>query len=58
MEPLEGDHERALSAIETVAALVVPSMSPIEIPATELLTIAPIAVSDLPMTAESFSQQK
>ena len=58
MEPLEGDHERALSAIETVAALVVPSVSPIEIPATELLTIAPIAVSDLPMTAESFLQRK
>ena len=58
MEPLEDDHERALSAIAAVAALVVPSMSPIEIPATELLTIAPIAVSDLPMTAESFSQQK
>ena len=58
LEPLEGDHERALLPIEAVAALVVPSMSPIEIPATELLTIAPIAVSDLPMTAESFSQQK
>ena len=52
LQPLEGDHERA------VAALVVPAMSPVEIPATELLTIAPIAVSDLPMTAASFSQQK
>lgn len=58
LEPLEGDHERALSPMEAVAALLVPSMSPVEIPATELLTIAPIAVSDLPMTAESFSQQK
>jgi hypothetical protein len=58
LEPLEGDHERSLLPIEAVAALVVPSMSPVEIPATELLTIAPIAVSDLPMTAESFSQQK
>ena len=58
LEPLEGDHERALLPIDAVAALVVPSMSPVEIPATELLTIAPIAVSDLPMTAESFSQQK
>ena len=58
LEPLEGDHERALVPIEAVAALVVPSMSPVEIPAAELLTIAPIAVSDLPMTAESFSQQK
>ena len=58
LEPLEGDHERALLPIEAVAALVVPSMSSVEIPATELLTIAPIAVSDLRMTAESFSQQK
>ena len=58
MEPLDGDHDRALLPIEAVAALVVPSLSPVDIPATELLTIAPIAVSDLPMTAESFSQQK
>lgn len=58
LAPLEGDHERALLPIEAVAALVVPSMSPVEIPATELLTIPAIAVSDLPMTAESFSQQK
>ena len=58
MEPSEGDHERALSPIAAVRALTVPSMSPVEIPATELLTSAPIAISDLPMTAESFSQQK
>ena len=52
------DHERALLPIEAVAALVVPSVSPVEIPATELLTIAPIAIRDLPMTAEFFSPQK
>ena len=58
LESLEGDYERALSPIEAVAALVVRSLSPVEISATELLTIAPIEISDLPMTAESFSQQK
>ena len=61
MQPIlraSGDHERALPAIETLGALVVPSLSPKEIPATELLTIAPIHIGELPMTAESFSQQK
>ena len=52
------DHERSLAPIEAAAALVVPPIVQTEIPATELLTIAPIDIGELPMTAESFSQRK
>jgi hypothetical protein len=64
LEPVERldvvsiDHERSLAPIEAAAALVVPPLAPTEIPATELLAIAPIEVGALPMTAESFSQRK
>jgi hypothetical protein len=54
LEPLEGDHERALPAIEAVSALVVSDLTPRALPATPALELAPIAISDLPLTAESF----
>lgn len=52
------DHERSLAPIEAATAFVMPPIMPPEIPATELLTIAPIDIGELPMTAESFSQRK
>ena len=48
------DHERALSPIEAVSALVVSDLAPPELPATPALELAPIAITDLPLTAESF----
>jgi hypothetical protein len=58
LEPSGSDHERSLAPIEAAAALVVPPLAPSEIPGAELLTIPAIDIVELPMTAESFSQQK
>ena len=64
LEPLErmeppvrmstGDHERALPPIEAVSALVVRDLAARELPATPALELAPIEITDLPLTAESF----
>ena len=61
LEPMEPvvqtagvDHERALSPIEAVSALVVTDVAPSELPETPALELAPIEITDLPLTAESF----
>ena len=54
VEPLEGDHERSLPPIAGMRALVMSEVSPVELPATPALTLAPIEITDLPLTAESF----
>lgn len=54
LEPLEGDHERSLPAIDAMTALVVSDVAPVELPATPALTLDPIEITDLPLTAESF----
>jgi hypothetical protein len=55
LEPLDGDHERSLPAIDALAALVVSDVTPDALPGSPALTLAPIEIADLPMTAESFS---
>lgn len=55
LEPLDGDHERSLPAIDALAALVVSDVAPDALPGSPALTLAPIEIADLPMTAESFS---
>ena len=54
LEPVEGDHDRSLPAIDVVTALTVSDVAPVELPATPALTLAPIEITDLPLTAESF----
>jgi hypothetical protein len=56
LEPLDGDadHERSLPAIEAVTALAVSDLSPGELPEAPALQLEPIAIADLPLTAESF----
>ncbi len=48
------DHERSLPALEAVNTLIVNDVSPRELPASSALAVAPIGVTDLPLTAESF----
>jgi hypothetical protein len=52
MEPLRHDHERSLAGIEAPAALAMQSLAPADLPADEGLSLAPLAIADLPMTAE------
>lgn len=57
MEPLglDGpDFDRSLPAIDAMTALIVNDVTPDELPASPALVLAPIAIADLPMTAESF----
>ena len=56
LEPLDGaDFERSLAPIEAMSAIVMNDVAPGELPASAALTLAPIEIIDLPMTAESFS---
>lgn len=49
------DHERSLAPIETMSALVMRDMDPDALPGSPALVLAPIAITELPLTAESFS---
>ena len=55
VEPLDGDFERSLPSIDAMTALAMSDLTPDELPATPALTLAPIEITELPMTAESFS---
>jgi hypothetical protein len=58
LEPLERasvDHERSLPSIAAVAALDIDSLAPGSLPEDAPLTLAPLAIADLPLTAESIS---
>ena len=57
-EHLGIDFERALPSIEAVDALMVSDVSPRELPAVPALTLAPIGVADLPLTAEFTASSK
>ena len=54
LEPLlfVADHDRALPAIEALAALSVDEVAPTSIAASPLLSLAPIEIVELPMTAD------
>ena len=60
LEPLErmepaADFEFSLAAIAAPAALGVGSLSPAELPAEDALVIAPLAIADLALSAETIS---
>jgi hypothetical protein len=56
VEPLGGaDFERSLAPIEAMSALVMSDMDPDALPGSPALVLAPIAITELPLTAESFS---
>ncbi len=55
VEPLDGDHERSLAPIAAMSALVMSDMDPDALPGSPALVLAPIAITELPLTAESFS---
>ena len=62
LEPLErlepGDFERSLPALEVAAALELNVIGPAALPATEALTLAPLEIGELPLTAEIMSPNK
>jgi hypothetical protein len=49
------DHERSLPPIEAPAALALVSLASVSLPEDAPLTLAPLAIADLPLTAESIS---
>ena len=51
---MSSDFDRSLPALETVDALMLTDVTPRELPASPALELAPIGVTDLPLTAESF----
>ena len=53
--PREGDFDRSLAPIEAMNALVVSDLEAQDLPAASPLVLPPIAITDLPLTAESFS---
>ena len=55
VEPLDGDFDRSLPPIEAMSALVVSDLDPDALPGAPALVLAPIAITELPLTAESFS---
>jgi hypothetical protein len=54
VEPVElrSDHEFSLPAIEAVAALEMDSLLPAGLPEDAPLTVAPLAIAELPLTAD------
>ena len=49
------DHERSLVAIAPPAVLSLKSVSPSELPGQGALAVEPLAIADLPLTAEAIS---
>ena len=59
LEPVDvADHERSLPALAVMDALMVSDLTPEALPAAPPLTLAPLGVAALPLTAESFSQKE
>ena len=52
------DFDRSLPALEALNALELAVIEPRELPATETLTLAPIDIGELPLTAETISPDK
>lgn len=55
LERLEPDHEFSLPAIQAPAGLEVDSLAPVSMPEDAPLTLAPLAIADLPLTSETIS---
>jgi hypothetical protein len=53
MEP-SADFDRSLAAVATPGVLAIESLNPESLPAEVALAIAPLAIADLALTAESF----
>jgi hypothetical protein len=49
------DHERSLPAIAALRSLDFDSLAPVSLPEDAPLTLEPLAIADLPLTADSFS---
>jgi len=58
VEPLEVsrvDHERSLPALGAVTALAFDSLTPVSLPEDAPLTLKPLEIADLPLTADGVS---
>ena len=58
LEPVEtrlGDHERSLPALDALSALALDALAPVSLPEDAPLTLAPLAITELPLTPESIS---
>ena len=64
LEPMEAmesmelsavDHERSLPALGAVAALAIDSLAPVSLPEDAPLTLKPLEIADLPLTADGVS---
>ncbi len=49
------DHERSLPAIAAIRSLDFDSLAPVSLPEDAALTLEPLVIADLPLTADSFS---
>lgn len=49
------DHERSLPAIAAMRSLAFDSLAPVSLPEDAPLTLEPLAIADLPLTADGFS---
>ena len=54
LQPPRSDHEFSLPAVDGPVALGIAPLEPKDLPAEEALSLAPLAIADLPMTAETF----
>ena len=54
-EPARSDFERSLSALDAVNALALAPLAPVSLPEDAPLTLAPLAIADLPLAPESIS---
>src|SRR5436190_5678542 len=58
VEPLElasVDHDRSLPSIAAVATLSIEPLAPVSLPEDTPLTVTPLAIAELPLTAETIS---
>ena len=58
VDPSRSDFERALPAIEALSALTMSDLTPRELPAADALSLAPLEIGELPLTAETISPNK
>jgi hypothetical protein len=58
LEPLGSDFDRSLPALDTLGALELTVIETRALPSAEALTLAPIEIGELPLTAETISPNK
>lgn len=58
LEPASSDHERSLAPVAVPVELALSTVTPRELPAMAPLTLEPLEIGELPLTAETFSPRE